>query len=101
MKKMEITTNTKISTPVKSSSDVNILSSPITTVCSRLPGPVLEDHLESLERNMTQLFNILTTTVNNNKEASWLHAELFFVLVSMFFPGHHMVSAWKAHGVHI
>ena len=68
MKKMEITTNTKISTLVQSSSDVNILSSPITTVHSRLPGPVLEDHLKSLERNMMQLFNILTTTVNNKNQ---------------------------------
>ena len=25
------------------------------------------------------------------KEDSWLHAELFFVLVSIWFPGHHMV----------
>ena len=50
MKKMEITTNNKISTPVKSSPDVNILSSPITTVHSHLPGPVLEDCLELLEK---------------------------------------------------
>ena len=35
-----------------------------------------------------------------NKEASWLHAELFFVLVSMWFPGHH-VSMWKPCGVHV
>ena len=46
------------------------------------------------------MLNMLDSLINN-KEASWLQAELFFVLVSMFFPGHHMVSAWKAHGVHI
>ena len=68
MKKIEITTNNKISTPVKSSLDVNILSSPITTVHSHLPGPVLEDCLESLEKNMTQLFNILTTSINNKNQ---------------------------------
>ena len=36
-----------------------------------------------------------------NKEASWLHAELFLVLTSMWFPGHHMVSMWKPYGINI
>ena len=31
----------------------------------------------------------------HNKEASWLHADLFLLLVSIWFPGHHMVSMWK------
>ena len=35
-----------------------------------------------------------------NKEASWLHAELFFVLVSLGFPGHHM-SMSKPCGFHV
>ena len=30
-----------------------------------------------------------------------LHAELFFVLVYMWFPGYHMASMWKPCGVHI
>ena len=38
----------KTTTPVKNSSDVNILSCPITTIPSRFPGHVLEDRLESL-----------------------------------------------------
>ena len=58
----------KITTPVKNSSDVNILSSPITTTPSCIPGPVLEDRLKSLESYMTQLFNILTTSMNNKNE---------------------------------
>ena len=37
----------------------------------------------------------------NNKEASWLHAELFFVLVSMWLPQQHMVSIWTPHGIHV
>ena len=57
----------KITTPVKNASPVNIISNPITTP-SRIPGPVLEDRLDSLEKNMTQLFNILTT--NFEKQAS-------------------------------
>ena len=36
----------------------------------------------------------------NNKEASWLHAELLFVLVSIGFPEHHM-SMWKPCGIHV
>ena len=36
-----------------------------------------------------------------NKEASWLHAELFFVLVSMWLPQQHMVSIWTPHGIHV
>ena len=48
----------KITTPVKNSSDVNILSSPITTIPSHFPGPVLEDQLESLERNMQESIEI-------------------------------------------
>ena len=39
--------------------------------------------------------------VNKNKEASWLHAELFFVLVSMWLPQQHMVSIWTPHGIHV
>ena len=38
---------------------------------------------------------------SNNKEASWLHAELFFVLVSMWLPQQHMVSIWTPHGIHV
>ena len=38
---------------------------------------------------------------NNNKEARWLHAELFFVLVSMWLPQQHMVSIWTPHGIHV
>ena len=37
----------------------------------------------------------------NNKEASWLHAELFFVLVSMWLPQQHLVSIWTPHGIHV
>ena len=37
----------------------------------------------------------------SNKEASWLHAELFFVLVSMWLPQQHMVSIWTPHGIHV
>ena len=36
-----------------------------------------------------------------NKEASWLHAELFFVLVSMWLPQQHTVSIWTPHGIHV
>ena len=38
-----------------------------------------------------------------NKEASWLQAELFFVLVSIFFPGHVHVEdgTWCLHGKHM
>ena len=36
-----------------------------------------------------------------NKDASWLHAELFFVLVSMWLPQQHMVSIWTPHGIHV
>ena len=42
-----------------------------------------------------------TIDVKVNKEASWLHAELFFVLVSIGFPGCHMVSMWKPCGVQL
>ena len=38
---------------------------------------------------------------NTNKEASWLHAELFFVLVSMWLPQQHMLSIWTPHGIHV
>ena len=38
---------------------------------------------------------------STNKEASWLHAELFFVLVSMWLPQQHMVSIWTPHGIHV
>ena len=41
------------------------------------------------------------TKLNTNKEASWLHAELFFVLVSMWLPQQHMVSIWTPHGIHL
>ena len=37
----------------------------------------------------------------SNKVASWLHAELFFVLVSMWLPQQHMVSIWTPHGIHV
>ena len=37
----------------------------------------------------------------DNKEASWLHAELFFVLVSMWLHQQHMVSIWTPHGIHV
>ena len=37
----------------------------------------------------------------DNKEASWLHAEQFFVLVSMWLPQQHMVPIWTPHGIHV
>ena len=39
--------------------------------------------------------------VVHNKEASWLHAELFSVLVSMWLPQQHLVSIWTPHGIHV
>ena len=36
-----------------------------------------------------------------NKKASWLHAELFFVLVSMWLPQQHLLSIWTPHGIHV
>ena len=47
------------------------------------------------------IFQCFTFTQNTNKEASWLHAELFFVLVSMWLPQQHMVSIWTPHGIHV
>ena len=44
---------------------------------------------------------IVRTIKTYNKEASWLHAELLFVLVSMGFPWLHLVSMWKPCGVHV
>ena len=45
--------------------------------------------------------NTSSPKANNNKEASWLHAELFFVLVSMWLPQQHMVSIWTPDGIHV
>ena len=57
----------KVSTPVKNSSPVNILATPITTP-SCIQGPILEDRLESLERNLNQLFTFITNTLTNKNE---------------------------------
>ena len=63
----------KVNTPVKSSSNVNILSNPIMMQTpshgSGSGGPLLKDRLESLEKNMTQLFSFITTTLNKNESS--------------------------------
>lgn len=51
-----------VHTPVKNSSNVNLTSSPITT-SSRPSGGALDERLESLERNITQLYSIITTSL--------------------------------------
>ena len=48
----------------------------------------------------TEVFILFIPIRYNYKEDSWLHAELFFVLVSMWFPGHQMAT-WKPCGVHV
>ena len=44
---------------------------------------------------------LITLKEEDNKEASWLHAELFFVLVSMWLPQQHLVSICTPHGIHV
>ena len=46
----------------------------------------------NMEITHNYLIREFNCQVNCNKQASWLHAELFFVLVLMGFPVHHMVS---------
>ena len=59
----------KVNTPVKNSSNVNILSNPITmqTPSHRSGGPHLKDRLYLLEKNMNQLFIFLTSGLNKSE----------------------------------
>ena len=63
----------KVNPPVKNSSNVNILSNPIMTQTpshgSGSGGPLLKDRLKSLEKNMTQLFSFITTTLSKNESS--------------------------------
>ena len=47
------------------------------------------------------LYDFISGDNKDNKEASWLHAELLFVLVSRWLPQQHMVSIWTPHGIHV
>ena len=60
----------------------------------------LSDMTEN-DKTTTSVMEVESEKDKNNKEASWLHAELFFVLVSMWLPQQHMVSIWTPPGIHM
>ena len=63
-----------------------------------------KDYTLFIDASIFRYAGVLTQEYEDNsinKEASCLHAELFFVLVLMWLPQQHMVSIWTPHGIHV
>ena len=60
------------------------------------------DMFDICQHKCKHIYIIISLTCSTyNKEPVGFHAELFFVLVSMWLPQQHMVSIWTPHGIHV